>query len=137
MHTTRRARRVLATVLTGAVIVAGSLFGGSAATAADRLPPAVMAALGDSITQAIMTCTSLSTCAANSWSTGTDRERRLPRGAARRSSTPPSAVYNDAVSGAKSSALLGQAQKAVTQRREVRDDRDRRERRVHEDRHAP
>ena len=36
-------------------------------------PPSItkMAALGDSITQALMTCSSLSGCPANSWSTGT------------------------------------------------------------------
>ena len=114
MHTTRRARRALATVLTGAVIVAGSLFGGSAATAAPPAP-AVMAALGDSITQAIMTCSSLSTCAANSWSTGTTASVGS-HAAQLKKLNPALAVYNDAVSGANSSALLGQAQKAVTQK---------------------
>ena len=110
MHTTRRARRVLATVLTGAVIVAGSLFGGSAATAVPTTPPpASIAALGDSITQALMTCSSLSGCPANSWSTGTAVSSHAARLA-----IPTTARFNLSKSGAKSIDLPGQATAAVT-----------------------
>ena len=70
-----------------------------------------MAALGDSITQALMTCSSLSGCPANRWSTGTARE--LARHTTRRS--PPPARYNHSVSGAKSIDLPGQAATAVSQ----------------------
>ena len=110
MHTTRRARRVMASLLTGAVIVAGSLLGGSAATAAPPTPaPTSIAALGDSITQALMTCSSLSGCPANSWSTGTAVNSH-----AARLTIPTTARYNLAVSGAKSAALPGQAATAVS-----------------------
>ena len=122
MHTTRRTRGVLASFVAGAVIVAGSMFGGSAATAAQLKkpppsqpqPPAatlVIAALGDSITQAIMTCSSLTTCAANSWATGTTST--VNSVATRLKATTR---YTNAVSGVKSDALLGQAQAAVAQK---------------------
>jgi lysophospholipase L1-like esterase len=120
MNRTKRTRGVVA-ALVGAVIVAGSMFGGTAATAAQLKkppkppppPPAatlVIAALGDSITQAIMTCSSLTTCAANSWATGTNST--VNSVATRLKATTR---YNNAVSGAKSDALLGQAQAAVAQ----------------------
>jgi len=118
MHSSRRTPRVLAVFIAGIVVAAGSVFGGSAATAVPTASPrpAIMAALGDSITQAIQTCSSLSSCAANSWSTGTtasvnSQATRL------RALTPaqPLTTYNNAASGATSSALATQAAKAVTQ----------------------
>lgn len=115
MHTTRKARRILATVVTGAVIVAGSLLGGSAATAATTLllpAPTAMAALGDSITQALMTCSSLSGCPVNSWSTGSAAS--VPSHA-KQLGILPAKAFNDSVSGAKASALPAQATKAVGQ----------------------
>ncbi len=75
-----------------------------------------MAALGDSITQAIQTCSSLSSCAANSWSTGTTAS--VNSHAARlRALTPTQTLtaYTDAVSGVTSSAMPAQAAKAVSQ----------------------
>jgi len=118
MRSSRRTPRVLVAFFAGAIVVAGAVFPGSAATAVPTTSPkpAIMAALGDSITQAIQTCSSLSSCGANSWSTGTNttvnsQAMRL------RALTPaqPLTTYNNAVSGAVSSGLLAQANKAVTQ----------------------
>ena len=118
MHASRRAPRVLAVFIASVFVITGSVFGGSAATAVPTTSPrpTVMAALGDSITQAIMTCSSLSSCAANSWSTGTSAS--VNSHAARlRALTPtqPLTTYNNAVSSVTSSALPGQAAKAVAQ----------------------
>jgi lysophospholipase L1-like esterase len=118
MHASRRTPRVLAVFIAGAIVVAGSVFGGSAATAVPTTSPrpTIMAALGDSITQAIQTCSSLTSCAANSWSTGTTTS--VNSHAARlRALTPtqPLTTYNDAVSGATSNGILAQATKAVSQ----------------------
>ena len=113
MRTSSRGRGVLATMLAGAVIVAGSLFGSSAASAAPALP-STMAALGDSITQGTMTCSSTLSCPVNSWSTGTtatvnSHAMRL------RAAGATLTAYNDAVVSAASSALAGQAATAVSQ----------------------
>lgn len=118
MHASRRAPRVLGVFIAGVIVVAGSVFGGSAATAVPTTSPrpTIMAALGDSITQAIQTCSSLTSCAANSWSTGTTTS--VNSHAARlRALTPtqPLTTYNDAVSGATSNGILAQATKAVSQ----------------------
>lgn len=123
MNTTRRARRVLATVVTGAVLVAGSLFGGSAAMAAQIMKPGpsptptpvptrVITALGDSITLAVSSCSSFTTtgCAANSWATGTTTS---VNSIAARLAVPSTARYNLAVSGVKVDQLPGQATGAV------------------------
>ena len=121
MNRTKRTRGAIA-ALVGVVIVAGSMFGGSAATAVQfkkptpppTPPPAatlVVSALGDSITQAIMTCSSLTTCAANSWATGTTTS--VNSIATRLKATTR---YNNAVSGVKAGALPGQAALAVTQK---------------------
>lgn len=112
------ARRALASLAAAAVIVSGTLFSASAAHAAP-LPPdnvRVMAALGDSITQASMTCSALTSCPANSWSTGTTTSVNSHLLRLRATAAPDNlAGYNNAVAGAASSALNGQAQKAVAQ----------------------
>lgn len=112
--TTTAGRRALAVLLAGAVVVAGTLFGSSAASAAPPLP-ARMAALGDSITQAAMTCSSLTSCTANSWSVGTTASVGSHASRLRAAGATALVTYNDAVAGASSAALPGQAQKAVTQ----------------------
>ena len=113
MRTVPRGRRALAVLITGAVLVSGSLFGSAAASAAPALP-AKMAALGDSITQAAMTCSSLLSCPANSWSTGTTTS--VNSHAARlRAAGATLAAANFAVSSSASSALLSQANQAVGQ----------------------
>jgi lysophospholipase L1-like esterase len=116
MHTHRQTRRILAAFLASAVVATTALFGGSAASAVPTTspPPAVMAGLGDSITQGIMTCSSLSTCAANSWSTGTTASVGS-HASKLRALNPALVAHTDAVSGANSSGLLAQANKAVTQ----------------------
>lgn len=118
MRSSSRARRALASLAAAAVIISGTLFTSSAAHAAP-LPPdgvRVMAALGDSITQASMTCSALASCPAGSWSTGTTTSVNSHLLRLRATAAPDNLVgYNDAVAGAKSSALTAQAQKAVAQ----------------------
>src|SRR6478609_8457179 len=112
MRVSKAGRRALAAFVAGAVI-AGSLFGSTAASAAPPLP-ARMAALGDSITQAAMTCSALTSCPTNSWSTGstTSVNSHYLRLKARNSAL---VGYNDAVSGNASAQLPGQASKAASQ----------------------
>ncbi|MET0735301.1 MAG: SGNH/GDSL hydrolase family protein [Microbacterium sp.] len=114
MRISSRARRVLATAAAAAIIVSGSLFGASAASAAPPLP-AKMAALGDSISQAAMSCSSLLSCPANSWSTGSTASVNSQFTRLRAAGATTLVAYNNAVSGAASGALVGQAQKAVAQ----------------------
>ncbi|WP_127473095.1 SGNH/GDSL hydrolase family protein [Microbacterium sulfonylureivorans] len=118
MRISVRARRAVATLAASAVILTGSLFTANSAHAAP-LPPDnvnVMAALGDSITQASMTCSSLVNCPANSWATGTTTSVASHLLRLRQTAAPDNAVgYNNSVAGAASSALNAQAQKAVTQ----------------------
>src|SRR6185437_2231090 len=70
---TMRISRVIASLTAAAALVAGTLIAASSASATVTTapPPSKMAALGDSITQAAMTCSALTSCPANSWSTGT------------------------------------------------------------------
>ncbi|MHC2997749.1 GDSL-type esterase/lipase family protein [Microbacterium sp. HJ5] len=118
MRTSHRARRALATLAASAVLVTTGLFGASAAHAAP-LPPdnvTVMAALGDSITQASMTCSSLANCPSNSWATGSTASVNSHLLRLRATAAPDNAAgFNNAVAGAASGALNAQAQKAVTQ----------------------
>ncbi len=118
MRTSTRARRALATLAASAVIVTGSLFTATTAYAAP-LPPdnvRVVAALGDSITQASMTCSSLINCPANSWATGSSASVGSHLLRLRATAAPDNAVgYNNAVAGAASGALNAQAAKAVAQ----------------------
>ncbi|GAA1916517.1 SGNH/GDSL hydrolase family protein [Microbacterium aoyamense] len=114
MHFFSRGRRVLATAAAAAVLISASLFSAGAASAAPP-PPARMAALGDSITQAAMSCSSLISCPTNSWSTGSTASVNSHSARLRAAGAASLVVYNNAVSGAASSALPGQAQKAVAQ----------------------
>ena len=96
-----------------------------AAPASAVAPPKVMAALGDSITRAFNTevnrdlpdlARSLD-CPKNSWSTGTNPEvnSQFQRIEAIDPGRNPVA-FNDAVSGARATDLLGQAETAATPR---------------------
>ncbi|MCW3493500.1 GDSL-type esterase/lipase family protein [Microbacterium sp. SSM24] len=118
MRMSARARRALASLAAAAIVLSGTLFSASAAHAAP-IPPdnvGVMAALGDSITQASMTCSALTSCPANSWSTGTTTSVNSHLLRLRVTAAPDNLTgFNNAVAGAASSALNGQAQKAVTQ----------------------
>lgn len=108
-----RLRRTLTAASTALVLVGGLLVA-APATAAAPLPTR-MAALGDSITQASMTCSLLLVCPSNSWSTGSNATvashatRLKAQGAAL-------TAYNDAVPGAVAADLPAQARRAVTQR---------------------
>jgi hypothetical protein len=117
MRISNRARSALATVAAATLIVTGAVFASPAAIAAIT-PPAVVkiAALGDSITLATSSCSSFSSCVANSWSTGTtasvgSHATRLKATAGVTSVTS----FNNAVNGTKVGALNTQAAKAVTQ----------------------
>ncbi|MFB7892711.1 SGNH/GDSL hydrolase family protein [Microbacterium sp. NPDC056044] len=119
MRSTTRARRALAAIAASALLLTGTL---SAASAAQAAPPASavtrMAALGDSITQAAMTCSSLTSCPTNSWSTGSTvsvNSHLLRLRAAGATGLVNTSVFNDAKSGAGSSALPAQAQTAAGQ----------------------
>ncbi|TDN91841.1 SGNH/GDSL hydrolase family protein [Microbacterium sp. BK668] len=113
MRVSKAGRRALAAVLAG-VIAVGSLFASSAASAAPALP-ARMAALGDSISQAAMTCSALLSCPANSWSTGTTTSVVSHAARLRAAGATSLVAYNDAVSSSLSSALATQASRAVSQ----------------------
>jgi len=116
VHSSIGARRALAALAASALLLAGSLVSASAANAAP--PPAQvvsMAALGDSISQAAMTCSSLTSCPANSWSTGSTTSVNSHFLRLRAAGATGLVAYNDAVSGSASAALPAQAQKAVSQ----------------------
>ena len=116
MRVSTRVRRALATVSAAALLLTGTLGTASAANAAASTPTGItsMAALGDSITQAVNSCSSWSGCAQYSWSTGTNTA--VPSHVQRiRPASPTVVGYNDAVSGAKSIDLYTQATKAVSQ----------------------
>ncbi|BDV31708.1 GDSL-type esterase/lipase family protein [Microbacterium terricola] len=113
MRTTTGVRRALTAVATAAALVVGLSVGAASASAAPALP-AKMAALGDSITQASMTCSALLSCPTNSWSTGTaasvaSHATRLRQAGAQLT------TYNDAVPGAVAAGLPAQATRAAGQ----------------------
>ncbi|HEX5860048.1 MAG TPA: GDSL-type esterase/lipase family protein [Microbacterium sp.] len=108
-----RARRAIAALVTAAVLVTGGVVGTSGASAAPPLP-AKMAAMGDSISQALMTCSSLRTCTPNSWTVGTTAS--VNSHASRlRAMGAPLTTYNNAVSGVKAASLPAQASASAAQ----------------------
>ena len=126
MRVSMRVRRTLATLAAVVLMTAGTLSAASAASAARPSPPpsgppasaaqvARMAALGDSITQALTTCSSLSSCASNSWATGSTASVNSHFLRLKAAGAKKLVGYNNAVSGALSGALNAQAQKAVSQ----------------------
>lgn len=111
MRMSNRARRALSAAIAASVLAAGTLFGATSAAAAPPLP-ARMAALGDSITQASMTCSLLLACPTNSWSTGSASSVASHASRLRVAGASLTAV-NYAVPGAVSSALPAQARRAA------------------------
>lgn len=109
-----RMSRTFAAVAAAAALVAGTVFTASSASAAPPLP-AKMAALGDSITQAAMTCNALTSCPTNSWSTGSTASVNSHYLRLKAAGASTLVGYNDAVSGAASAALPGQAATAAGQ----------------------
>lgn len=116
MRMSIRVQRTLAAIAAAALVAIGSVSGATAASAAPLPAASVtrMAALGDSITQALMTCSSLSGCPVNSWSTGSTTSVNSHLQRLRAAGATSIVGYNDAVTGSQSSALNGQAQKAVS-----------------------
>lgn len=116
MRSTTRARHALAAIAASALLLTGSLGAASAAHAAP--PPAQivqMASLGDSITRAAMTCSSVTSCPANSWSTGSTASVNSHFLRLRAAGATGLVATNNAVAGAASAALPAQAQAAVAQ----------------------
>lgn len=114
MRSTSRARRALAAIAASALLLTGSLTAASAAHAAP--PPALitrMAALGDSISQAAMTCSNLLSCPSNSWSTGSTTSVNSHFLRLRAAGATGLVASNHAVSSSGSAALSGQAQAAA------------------------
>src|SRR5918995_5927998 len=116
MSSPRRLAVVTAALLLSAV--AGCIPGDGRDDAARRTPggipmPASLAALGDSITQALAACENVANCSQASWSTGTapDLGSHYQRIAEARGRVPE--VHNLAVNGATVSDLDVQARKAV------------------------
>jgi lysophospholipase L1-like esterase len=116
MRSTIRARRAIAAIAASALLLTGTLGAASAAHAAPAPSQVVrMAALGDSITRAAMTCSSLTSCPANSWSTGSTTSVNSHFLRLRAAGATALTASNNGVSGASSAVLPGQAQAAVSQ----------------------
>lgn len=109
-----RVSRTIASITAAAALVAGALFSASSASAAPT-PPGSMAALGDSISQAAMTCSTLTSCPANSWSTGTNTTVDSQYLRLKAKYQIAITAFNDSVSGATSADLAGQASTAAGQ----------------------
>ncbi len=114
MRLSIRVRRTLSALAIAALVTSGTVVTATAATAAPP-PPAKMAALGDSITLALMSCSGLTQCQANSWATGTTASVNSHAARLKATVAPSLVSYNYAVSGAKSGALNAQAQSAAAQ----------------------
>lgn len=118
MRSSIRVRRTLAALAAAALVITGTVSTASAANAAIA-PASVtkMAALGDSITLGLMSCSRFSGCPANSWSTGTSTSvpshlRMIDAG---NGAAKAPVGLNYAVSGSLSSGLLAQAKKTIGQ----------------------
>lgn len=114
MHPRRPRLSAFLATLTAAIATAGTV--GINATPASAAPavPARMASLGDSITRGFNACGWYVDCTSRSWSTGSDSgtNSHYQRLRALNSSL---VAYNDGDSGARVSALAGQAGTAVSQ----------------------
>lgn len=78
--------------------------------------PTSMAALGDSVSQAMNSCGKYDNCPANSWSTGTSSSVNSHASRIRSAGGKAITSYNDSVSATASADLLRQATLAVTQK---------------------
>ena len=108
VHTVRLVQALIAVLLALAVV-------GPAAPAEAAAPPVPhsMAALGDSITRGFNACGWYVDCPSRSWSTGSTTS--VNSHLARLQRLGPVTAYNDAKTGAKMSALAGQASSAAAQ----------------------
>src|SRR6516165_3058760 len=119
----RTLRRWVLRLLGGSVMLLACLTGGVArADAAPARPalPGSMAAIGDSITQAVDDCCSLGSHPQDSWSTGDGYPANgIESHYARLLAMNPAIAgnaYNESVPGAKVADTVAQAQMAVAQR---------------------
>lgn len=107
----RRVSRPLIALVAALAVALGA----PAAASAAAPPPAVMAALGDSISQATDSC-GYKNCPAYSWSTGTASSVGSHASRLRALGATTLVAYNDSVAGAKAAGLLAQAQAAIAQK---------------------
>lgn len=104
-------KTVLPLLLAAALVATGA----PPVSAAPTLPTSI-AALGDSITQAMDSCAKYDDCPQNSWSAGTNSSVRSHATRLRTAGATSLRTYNDSVSRSESDALLRQAQRAVAQK---------------------
>lgn len=116
MSLSRRIRRIAVAAVALAAIGGSALIAVPASAAPVPVPSSLtMAALGDSITEASMTCSILYVCPANSWSTGSS-SAVVSHATRLRAAGAGVLAFNDAVPGAVAADLPGQARWAVAQR---------------------
>jgi lysophospholipase L1-like esterase len=115
MSHARRPRFLLAVLAAASLVMAGSVTASPAAHAVQASELRHMAALGDSITLATMSCGRMTSCTANSWSTGSNSKVQSHLLRLRGIGATELVGHNNAVSGAKSGALNAQAGQAVAQ----------------------
>ncbi|GLW63776.1 lipoprotein [Actinomadura rubrobrunea] len=113
MASSPRLRRLLLSFLS-VITTTAALVLGLLSVPASAAVPSRMASLGDSITRGFNACGWYVDCPSSSWSTGSNSavNSHYLRLRAQNSSL---VAYNDAATGAKVSALAGQAQNAVSQ----------------------
>lgn len=114
----RSTRHLLAAlVASAALVLSGSAIATTQVGAAAPPPSEVtrMAALGDSITLGVSSCSSWSGCAQYSWATGSSTTVGSHLLRLRAAGATTLVAHNDAVSGSRSAALHAQALQAVQQ----------------------
>ena len=113
----RSSRHLIAAIAAAALVLSGAVVSTAAAHAVAPQPSQVtsMAALGDSITLGVSSCSSWSGCAQNSWATGSSTAVGSHLLRLRAAGATNLIAYNDAVSGSRSVALDAQARAAVQQ----------------------
>jgi lysophospholipase L1-like esterase len=111
MGVPRIARTALAALAAAAFVLSGSIVAQAAPPPVSQLTR--MAALGDSITLGVSSCSSWSSCTQNSWAAGSSSTVSSHLLRLRAAGATSLAASNYAVSGARSGGLLAQAQSAV------------------------
>lgn len=109
--------RSIRRLLVSAAVATGLVFAGSVAGPAQAVPlppPPSIAAIGDSISQAMDSC-GYRNCPTYSWSTGSVSTVNSHANRIRAKGVTALAVFNDSVSTSRAVNLLAQAQLAVTQ----------------------
>lgn len=110
-------RRVLVALpaLTATAAVLAGVLTAPTAVAAPGPPPNSMASMGDSITRGFNACGWYADCTSRSWSTGDDTYINSHRLRIRAVNPSFSAQFNNSATGARASAMAGQANASVSQ----------------------